>query len=193
MSNSIKNNRNSSRELLPPVPGSSSQLSPSKSSSSLSPSLSDKKQNAHSPVAKTMSSTGSVSTKSSLKSSIMGHTQSSSSREMMESIMKRLTLGSMLLKFYSKGKPEKRFFKMIRENHQLKWYNMINGKHVEESCLDLREIREIRMGTCSRIFEKWQEDAKKWKNEQSFVVLYGSSFRLKTLSCVGGYFSCVFC
>lgn len=51
--------------------------------------------------------------------------------------------------------------------------------------VDLREVKEVRLGRNSKIFDKWPEDARKWDPAQCFVIFYGNTFRLKTLSCVG--------
>ena len=51
--------------------------------------------------------------------------------------------------------------------------------------MDIREIKEIRVGKNSKDFEKWPDDAKKVDNQRCFIVNYGSEFRLKTLSICG--------
>lgn len=52
--------------------------------------------------------------------------------------------------------------------------------------MDIREIKEIRPGKNSRDFDRYQEDPC-FRPDQShcFVVLYGTEFRLKTLSLQG--------
>lgn len=56
---------------------------------------------------------------------------------------------------------------------------------VQPFSVDLREVKEVRIGKSSKDFEKWPEDAKKMDNPRCFVVYYGSEFRLKTLSIAG--------
>jgi phosphatidylinositol phospholipase C gamma-1 len=51
--------------------------------------------------------------------------------------------------------------------------------------VDLREVKEIRVGKNSKDFEKWPDDAKRMENMKCFVVFYGLEFRLKTLSVAG--------
>jgi phosphatidylinositol phospholipase C gamma-1 len=51
--------------------------------------------------------------------------------------------------------------------------------------VDLREVKEIRVGKNSKDFEKWPDDAKRMENMKCFVVFYGLEFRLKTLSIAG--------
>jgi len=51
--------------------------------------------------------------------------------------------------------------------------------------VDIREVKEIRVGKNSKDFEKWPEDAKRMENLRCFVVYYGSEFRLKSLSISG--------
>lgn len=103
-----------------------------------------------------------------------------------EQIIRRLEQGSVLTKLYPKRKPEKRSFCVKRESRQLVWDVPIAGKKFE-GVVDFREIKEVRIGRCSKIFERWQDDAKKWEAGRCFVILYGSTFRLKTVSCVGMY------
>ena len=50
--------------------------------------------------------------------------------------------------------------------------------------VDLREVKEVRPGTNSRDFEKL-EDLRKLEPSLCYVLLYGSQFRLKTLSVAG--------
>ncbi|TNN24876.1 1-phosphatidylinositol 4,5-bisphosphate phosphodiesterase gamma-1 [Liparis tanakae] len=60
-------------------------------------------------------------------------------------------------------------------------------KNVDEqinlSKIDIREIKEIRPGQKSRDFERYAEDsAARLEPAHCFVILYGSEFRLKSLS-----------
>lgn len=48
--------------------------------------------------------------------------------------------------------------------------------------MDLREVKEVRVGKCSKDFERWTEDARKFENQRCYVVFYGNEFCLKTLS-----------
>lgn len=124
----------------------------------------------------------------------------SSNRKDMEQILKKLEAGRELTKFDAKRKPEKRVFVVRRDTRQLMCFlpssssstttsssssSSTSRLQLEDEPIDLREVREVRYGFCPKIFEKSQEDAKKWESKQCFVILYGSSFRLKTLSCLG--------
>jgi len=102
-------------------------------------------------------------------------------------ILCRLTQGSVLTKFYHKNKPERRFFCVNREFKQLLWYKSVEEKDVLENYIDLREVKEIRFGSCSKLFEGLPEELKKWNTSQCFTILYGNAFRLKTLSCIGKF------
>lgn len=51
--------------------------------------------------------------------------------------------------------------------------------------VDIREIQEIRKGKSSKDFERHQDEAKRCDESACFVILYGTEFRLKTLSLVG--------
>ncbi|XP_010767635.1 1-phosphatidylinositol 4,5-bisphosphate phosphodiesterase gamma-1-like, partial [Notothenia coriiceps] len=48
--------------------------------------------------------------------------------------------------------------------------------------VDIREIRELRLGKGSRDFERYPEEARKLDAAHCFIVLYGQEFRLRTLS-----------
>lgn len=62
------------------------------------------------------------------------------------------------------------------------------------SCLyppvDIREIRELRLGKGSRDFERYAEEARKLDSTHCFIVLYGLEFRLRTLSVAGQCLNC---
>ena len=51
--------------------------------------------------------------------------------------------------------------------------------------VDIREIRELRLGKGSRDFERYPEEARKLDTAHCFIVLYGLEFRLRTLSLAG--------
>lgn len=57
--------------------------------------------------------------------------------------------------------------------------------------VDIREIRELRLGKGSRDFERYPEEARKLDSTHCFIVLYGLEFRLRTLS-VAGQCVCVY-
>ena len=143
-----------------------------------------------------------LSTSSHLSSSTVSNLLGlkSSNRKDMEQILKKLEAGRELTKLDGKRKPEKRVFVVRRDTRQLMCFlpssstttsstsstsSTWSRLQLEDDPIDLREVREVRYGLCPKIFEKSQEDAKKWESKQCFVILYGSSFRLKTLSCLG--------
>lgn len=51
--------------------------------------------------------------------------------------------------------------------------------------VDIREIRELRLGKGSRDFERYPEEARKLDASHCFIVLYGLEFRLRMLSLAG--------
>lgn len=59
--------------------------------------------------------------------------------------------------------------------------------------VEMREVKEIRIGKQSKDFEKWPEDAKRIENLRCFVVYYSSEFRLKTLSISGKCYIYIYC
>lgn len=111
-----------------------------------------------------------------------GSINCSASREM-DHIISRLEQGSMLTKFYPKGKPEKRFFCLRRNTRELVWFKSVTERNIE-NYIDLRHVKEVRIGPVPKIFERWQADARNWQKGQCLVILYGQRFRLKNLSCV---------
>lgn len=100
----------------------------------------------------------------------------------MNSIIERITRGSVLTKFYAKGKPEKRLFSVRMNTRQLIW-SLPTNVGLIEGCIDLYEIKQVRRGRSSKIFDKWPVNAKKFDQSQCFVIYYGSTFRLKSISC----------
>ena len=63
--------------------------------------------------------------------------------------------------------------------------------------VDIREIREVRNDSSSKDFKNFPEDFKKVEPEQTFSIMYGSEFNLKSLSLAGvccccyWFYSCV--
>lgn len=51
--------------------------------------------------------------------------------------------------------------------------------------VDLREVKEVRLGKFSKDFDRWAEDARKFDCNRCYVVYYCQEFTLKTLS-IGG-------
>ncbi|XP_076340209.1 small wing phospholipase C gamma 1 isoform X2 [Tachypleus tridentatus] len=101
-----------------------------------------------------------------------------------EQIIRKLEQGTSLMKFYPKGRPERRMFCIRLETREIIWTRPIGGRNIVEGRVDLRELKEVRIGKSSKMFERWPEDARKYDHNHCFVVLYGTTFRLKTLSCV---------
>uniref|UniRef100_A0A8C3LPZ5 Phosphoinositide phospholipase C n=1 Tax=Chrysolophus pictus TaxID=9089 RepID=A0A8C3LPZ5_CHRPC len=82
--------------------------------------------------------------------------------------------------FSTSQRPERKTFQVKLETRQVTWSR---GSEKTEGAVDIREIKEIRPGKNSRDFDRYQEDPC-FRPDQShcFVVLYGTEFRLKTLS-----------
>ena len=106
----------------------------------------------------------------------------------MEQIIRRLESGSVLTKFFNKGKPERKTFFVRLETRQLFWTTGSNDRKTGiEGSIDLREVKEVRIGPISKLMDKMLEEDffRKWERQQCLSLLYGQSFRLKTLCCVG--------
>ncbi|XP_051488746.1 1-phosphatidylinositol 4,5-bisphosphate phosphodiesterase gamma-1 isoform X2 [Apus apus] len=97
-------------------------------------------------------------------------------------LCRSLEVGTVMTLFYSKKsqRPERKTFQVKLETRQVTWSR---GSEKIEGAVDIREIKEIRPGKNSRDFDRYQEDPC-FRLDQShcFVVLYGTEFRLKTLS-----------
>lgn len=108
----------------------------------------------------------------------------------MDFIVRKLESGAVFTRFSPKSRPEKRHFTIKRETRQLVWNVTSTGKDGREdieACIDFRDIKDVRSGANTKLFERWPDEAKKSNESQCFIVWYGSTFRLKCLSCVGKF------
>ncbi|XP_071010690.1 1-phosphatidylinositol 4,5-bisphosphate phosphodiesterase gamma-1-like [Oncorhynchus clarkii lewisi] len=96
-------------------------------------------------------------------------------------ILHSLEIGTVMTVFYQKKsqRPERRTFQIRQDTRQIAWSR--NPDKIEGE-IDIREIRELRLGKGSRDFERYPEEARKLDSAHCFIVLYGLEFRLKTLS-----------
>ncbi|XP_069047232.1 1-phosphatidylinositol 4,5-bisphosphate phosphodiesterase gamma-1-like isoform X1 [Lepisosteus oculatus] len=96
-------------------------------------------------------------------------------------ILRSLAIGTVMTVFYQKKsqRPERRTFQIKQDTRQIVWSR--NPDKLEGE-IDIREIKELRPGKCSRDFERYPEEARRLDPSTCFVVLYGLEFRLKTLS-----------
>uniref|UniRef100_A0A671WKF0 Phosphoinositide phospholipase C n=1 Tax=Sparus aurata TaxID=8175 RepID=A0A671WKF0_SPAAU len=99
-------------------------------------------------------------------------------------ILHSLEMGTVMTVFYQKKsqRPERRTFQIKQDMRQIVWSR--NPDKMEGE-LDIREIRELRLGKGSRDFERYPEEARKLDTAHCFIVLYGLEFRLRTLSLAG--------
>uniref|UniRef100_A0A8C5TBT3 1-phosphatidylinositol 4,5-bisphosphate phosphodiesterase gamma n=1 Tax=Malurus cyaneus samueli TaxID=2593467 RepID=A0A8C5TBT3_9PASS len=99
-------------------------------------------------------------------------------------ILRCLEMGTVLTLFYQKKsqRPERRTFQVKLETRQIIWSRT---PEKVEGDIDIREIKEIRLGKNSRDFERYPEDARKLDFTMCFIILYGMDFRLRTLSVAG--------
>ncbi|KAK7889873.1 hypothetical protein WMY93_025433 [Mugilogobius chulae] len=96
-------------------------------------------------------------------------------------ILHSLEMGTVMTLFYQKKsqRPERRTFQIKQDTRQIVWSR--NPDKIEGE-IDIREIRELRLGKGSRDFERYPEEARKLDSSHCFIVLYGLEFRLRTLS-----------
>ncbi|XP_033849121.2 1-phosphatidylinositol 4,5-bisphosphate phosphodiesterase gamma-1-like isoform X2 [Acipenser ruthenus] len=96
-------------------------------------------------------------------------------------VLRSLDMGTVMTLFYQKKsqRPERRTFQVKQETRQIIWSR--NRDKIEGE-IDIREIKEIRLGKSSRDFDRYPEEVRKLDFSQCFIILYGMEFRLKTLS-----------
>ncbi|KAJ9579947.1 hypothetical protein L9F63_004420, partial [Diploptera punctata] len=99
----------------------------------------------------------------------------------MEQIISHLERGTAVTKFYPRKRPERKTLMIRRETRQIVWFRMATTRTFE-GAVDLREVKEVRVGKNSKDFEKWADEVKGLDNLKCFVVFYGLEFKLKTLS-----------
>ncbi|CAB3226150.1 unnamed protein product [Arctia plantaginis] len=86
-------------------------------------------------------------------------------------------------KYYSRKRPERRFVTGRRETLQIIWCRILgSGRNVYDGALDIRDIKEVRVGKSSKDFERWPDETKKLDNSKCFTIFYGSEFKLRAAS-----------
>lgn len=94
--------------------------------------------------------------------------------------------GSTVLKFYPRKRPERRTLSVLRETHQVIWYRCgAHQRHAFEGTLDIRDVKEVRLGKSSKDFERWPEETKRLENSKCFTIYYGMEFKLRLASFAG--------
>lgn len=121
----------------------------------------------------------------------------------MEQTVCMLERGTIITKYYPRRRPEQKTLMLRRETRQLIWSSVNNSTAARsnqnfEGALDLREIKEVRIGKISKEFEKWSDESKCVESTKCFVIFYGSEFKLRSLSVVGEFradctFACARC
>ena len=69
---------------------------------------------------------------------------------------------------------------------------MFRGVKLLKLCIfsvEMREVKEIRLGKYSKDFDKWPEESKNFDPMQCFVLFHGSEFKLKVFSVAGNEFA----
>lgn len=96
--------------------------------------------------------------------------------------------GTSVLKFSPRKRPERRFISVRRETYQVIWArNSAPQRQAFEGALDIRDIKEIRVGKSSKDFERWPEETKRVDTSKCFTIFYGAEFKLRCLSIAGEY------
>jgi hypothetical protein len=98
-------------------------------------------------------------------------------------ILKALETGTVMFKFRRKRPAEKRIFTLRLATFEIQQFPFPSrGRPIVEDTVDIREIREVRESVESLDMKKSPEDLRLVDPNCCFVILYGSDFRLKTLS-----------
>lgn len=107
----------------------------------------------------------------------------------MEAIISKLERGSAVVRFSYRKRPEKKTLLLRRETNQILWSRSTSSPRTSfDGAVDIREIKEIRLGKSSKDFDKWFEDSKKIESSKCFIIFYGNEFKLRTLSIAGNFF-----
>ncbi|XP_037042281.1 1-phosphatidylinositol 4,5-bisphosphate phosphodiesterase gamma-1 [Bradysia coprophila] len=103
----------------------------------------------------------------------------------MEQTVCMLERGTIITKYYPRRRPEQKTLMLRRETRQLIWASAnANPRTNYDGAVELREIKEVRLGKNSKEFEKWSDDSKAIDPLKCFIVFYGSEFKLRSLSVV---------
>ncbi|XP_060559866.1 1-phosphatidylinositol 4,5-bisphosphate phosphodiesterase gamma-1-like, partial [Ruditapes philippinarum] len=93
-----------------------------------------------------------------------------------------LETGKVVTIYFLKTKPERRTLEIKPTTSQLVW---IKAQGVRpEGSICFRDIKEVRKGKSSKDFDKWQDEARRVDQRLCFVVYYGNTFKLHSLSVV---------
>ncbi|XP_068621272.1 1-phosphatidylinositol 4,5-bisphosphate phosphodiesterase gamma-1 [Battus philenor] len=102
-----------------------------------------------------------------------------------DQLISYLERGSSVLKFYPRKRPERRTLSVRRETHQIILFrNGAPQRNTLEGSLDIRDIKEVRIGKSSKDFERWPEEIKRLESSKCFTIYYGTEFKLRSVSFV---------
>lgn len=93
--------------------------------------------------------------------------------------------GTNVLKFYPRKRPERRFMLVRRETHQVIWMRaatLQRQTRTYDGSLNIRDIKEVRIGKSSKDFERWPEETKRLENIKCLTIFYGTEFKLRSAS-----------
>ncbi|KAL4717425.1 hypothetical protein ACJJTC_000574 [Scirpophaga incertulas] len=91
--------------------------------------------------------------------------------------------GSTVFKFYPRKRPERRTLLVRRETHQVLWLRLgVPSRQNSEANLEIRNVKEVRVGKSSKDFERWPEETKRVEHSKCFTIYYGSEFKLRSAS-----------
>ncbi|XP_028391934.1 1-phosphatidylinositol 4,5-bisphosphate phosphodiesterase gamma-1-like [Dendronephthya gigantea] len=110
-------------------------------------------------------------------------TRESNSSISMDKIIGKMQEGMTMTRFYPSGKrkPENRVYYVNVERMLFYW---TRPDRPVEGSVKIRDVKAIRRSTCSKDFEKNIDYLRRVDFNCCLVILYGTTFNLKTLSCV---------
>jgi len=101
-----------------------------------------------------------------------------------EQVIGYLERGTAVTKFCAKTRPERKTMLVRRETMLIVWQRALSGRNSFDGAIDIREIKEVRLGKQSKDFDKWSEEKATLEAARCFVIFYGKEFNLKSLSVV---------
>lgn len=103
-----------------------------------------------------------------------------------DQLISNVERGYSFNKYYPRKRPERRFVTVRRETLQIIWSRILgSGRSTYDGALDIRDIKEVRVGKSFKDFERWPDETKKVENTKCFTIFYGREFKLRAASFAG--------
>lgn len=99
-------------------------------------------------------------------------------------IITALKIGTLMAQYTKRGRFENKTFHLNLEEFKISWFKLAGGNTIkeEEGSIPIEEIKEVQRGCMSKDFASV---IRKLENPDCcIVIVYGNTFKLKTLSCL---------